>query len=267
MPELPDVEIFRRQLDGHAKDRTIAQAQVLDERLLEDVTPQQLIDALAGRRIVATRRHGKHLLAELDEGRFLVLHFGMSGEILPLEDGSEIPKYTALHLRFDDGNGLAVTSRRRLGHIGLAADAEGFAGAHDLGPDALDPALDGATFREALGSPRGAIKSALMDQSKLAGIGNIYADEILFRARLNPATHVGDLGDEDIGNLLGTIREVLKEAVERDILSEFEHDSLPQDWLLAHREKGGTCPRCGTKLQISRVGGRTGYFCPSCQPG
>jgi len=266
MPELPDVEIFRRRLETRATERTIAQAQVLDERLLEDVTPRRLTDALTGRRIVAARRHGKHLLAELDDGRFLVLHFGMSGHLVPLENGSEIPKYTALHLRFDDGGGFAVTSRRRLGHIGLAADAEGFAGTRDLGPDALDPALDVAALREALGSPRGAIKSALMDQSKLAGIGNIYADEILFRARLNPATRVDDLGDEQIGNLLETMRGVLEEAVERDVLSEFERDRLPQGWLLAHREKGGTCPRCGTKLQMSKVGGRTGYFCPVCQP-
>jgi len=265
MPELPDVEIFRQRLDGHARRRTISEAHVLDERLLDGVSPKRLSRALEGRRIVATTRHGKYLLVELDDGLRLVLHFGMTGEIVPVGREAEVPPLAALHLVFDDGTALAVTSRRRLGRIALAGEASAFARTHDLGPDALDPVLDARTFQAALGSPRGAIKSALMDQSKLAGIGNIYADEILYQAGLRPNARIGDLSDQQLACLFQIMRRVLHEAVDRGVLAEGMEGSPPTDWLLTHRAKNERCPRCGTAFQTSKVGGRTGYFCPSCQ--
>ena len=265
MPELPDVEIFRRRLDAHAMDRTIAEVCVLDERLLDQVTFRQLKRALMGHRIVATKRHGKHLLVELDIGSLLSLHFGMTGEVVPLQAAEHLPRYTALQLVFNDGTGIAITSRRRLGHIGLAKTLAAFIESHNLGADALEPALDRSSFRAALGSARSAIKSSLMDQAKLCGIGNIYSDEILFQASLNPRRKVGALDASETDRLFKTVRRVLQEAVARGVLSEGPEGAVPNGWLLAHRETGGQCPRCGKALQTSKIGGRTAYFCASCQ--
>lgn len=265
MPELPDVEIFRRRIEEHARSRVISEVNLLDKRLLNVESADRLFRTLDGRRLVATTRHGKSLFIELDNGSLLVLHFGMTGEILTLGKGAGTPRYTALHLAFDDGSGIVVTSRRRLGHIALANDTSAFIRSHDLGPDALDPTLDVKAFQAALGSSRSAIKSALMDQTKLAGIGNIYSDEILFQAGLAPTVRVGDLSHEQVTRLFQTMRRVLQEAVERGVLS--EGTALPENWLLAHRAKGERCPHCGTAVQASKVAGRSSYFCPSCQVG
>ncbi len=265
MPELPDVEIFRRRLEAHARGRAISAVHILDKRLLDAVSAARLSCILEDSRVVSTARHGKHLFVELDNGSLLVLHFGMTGEILTLGRGAGTPRYTALRLAFNDGSGVAITSRRRLGHIALAKDASAFIRSHELGPDALDPTLDIQAFQAALGSPRSAIKSALMDQSKLAGIGNIYSDEILFQAGLGPTVRVGDLNYEQRNRLFQTMRRVLKEAVERGVLSEGTTAALPGDWLLGHRAKGERCPHCGTAVQASKVAGRSCYFCPSCQ--
>jgi len=266
MPELPDVEIFRQRFDRKARGRTVSEVRVLVSRLLNRVTPKKLNRALVGQRVVATKRHGKHLFVELDGGSVLALHFGMTGEIVPLAKGREPPRYTALHLVFDDGTGLAFTSRRQLGHVGLAKTADAFIRSHDLGRDALDPKLDLQSFQAGLGSKRSAIKPALMDQSKLAGIGNIYSDEILFQAGLNPQRLIGDLDPADAKRLFKAMRHVLQEAVKRGILAEEIEGGAPRNWLLPHRGKGCKCPRCGAPVQATKIGGRTAWFCPSCQP-
>jgi formamidopyrimidine-DNA glycosylase len=265
MPELPDVEIYRRRLEEHAMKRSFTEARIFDERLLDQVTARQLKQALVSHRIVATKRHGKCLLVELDDGSLLTLHFGMTGDIVPLREGQDLPRYTVLQLLFNDRTGIAITSRRKLGHIGLTKNMEVFTKSQGLGVDALDPALDRTSFRAALGSARSAIKSALMDQSKLCGIGNIYSDEILFQAGLNPRKQVGNLDASEIDGLFKTVRRVLQEAIRRGVLSEGFEGAVPGGWLLAHRERGGRCPRCGEVLQTSNIAGRTAYFCASCQ--
>jgi formamidopyrimidine-DNA glycosylase len=266
MPELPDVEIFRQRFERAARGRTISEVRVLVNRLLDRVTPKKLTRALVGQRVVAAKRHGKHLFVELDDGSVLALHFGMTGEIAPLPKDRQPPRYTALHLVFDDGTSIAFTSRRRLGHVGLAKTAEAYIRSHDLGPDALDPKLDLQSFQAGLGSRRRVIKSALMDQSKLAGIGNIYSDEILFQAGLNPKRLIGDLGPPDTEGLFKAMRHVLQTAIKQGILAEEIEGAVPEDWLLPHRGKGCHCPRCGARLQATKIGGRTAWFCPSCQP-
>ena len=266
MPELPDVEIFRQRFERNARGRTVSEVRVLVDRLLDHVTPKKLNRALVGQHVVATKRHGKHLFVELDGGSVLTLHFGMTGGIAPLEKNRHPPRYTALHLVFGNGTGIAFTSRRRLGHVGLAKTAEAYIRSHDLGPDALDPKLDLQSFRAGLGSRRSVIKSALMDQSKLAGIGNIYSDEILFQAGLNPRRLIGDLDPADTERMFEAMRHVLQAAIKRGILAEEIEGAVPEDWLLPHRGKGCHCPRCGAPLQATKIGGRTAWFCPSCQP-
>lgn len=265
MPELPDVETFRRRFDAQALGRTIANAHILDDRLLEGVTSRRLSQALSGHRVASTSRHGKYLFAELDNGASLVLHFGMTGDIVPLERGKDAPRYTVLHIIFDDSATIAVTSQRKLGRIALAKDKSQFIKGQNLGPDALDSTLDAEAFREALGSPRSAVKSALMDQTKIAGIGNIYSDEILYQAGIHPKMRVGEIGEKKAARLFETTHQVLEKAIESGVPSEGFEEKLPKTWLLLHREKGAKCPRCGGPVRTIKTGGRTAYFCSSCQ--
>jgi formamidopyrimidine-DNA glycosylase len=266
MPELPDVETFRRRLDEAASGRRITDAKVLDARLLDGITARDLERRLVGRRIRSTERHGKHLIAELDDRSALILHFGMTGTIETSARGAEAPRFGVLHIGLGKGRWASVTSRRKLGHIWLTGDVAAFLKEHGQGPDALARALDAEAFATALGSKRSALKSALMDQARIAGIGNIYADEILFQAKLHPLTPVGDLGGDQIKTLYQTTVKVLRQAIARSLVAEGPGDAFPGNWLSGHRGPGGRCPRCGTLLATLRSGGRTGYFCPRCQP-
>jgi formamidopyrimidine-DNA glycosylase len=265
MPELPDVEIFKRRLDQHGLKRRMAKVTVSDNRILAGLPVARLREALEGRRFESTRRHGKHLLARLDQNGWVSFHFGMTGELLPFEAEEAEPRYTRVRLDFADGGHLAYVNRRMLGHVGLTDDAKAFIAREKLGPDALDPDLDAEAFAAALGSARRTLKAALMDQSAVAGIGNIYADEILFQAKLHPETKLGSLTDGDRKRLFEETRRVLQTAIDHGAGSELLPERLPAGFIIPQRRKGGRCPRCGTAIESFKAGGRTAYLCPNCQ--
>jgi formamidopyrimidine-DNA glycosylase len=265
MPELPDVEIFRRRLDDAGAGRRITDVKMKAARLLDGISAGELERRLVGRRIRRTERHGKHLIVTLDDGAALILHFGMTGTIETSAAGTA-PKYEVLHIGLGKGRWACVTSRRKLGHIWLTDDVATFLSDHSQGPDALAKSLNARTFATALGSKRSALKPALMDQAHIAGIGNIYADEILFQAELHPLTLVGDLDPDQLKTLYQTTTRVLRQAIARSLMAEGPASAFPDDWLSGHRKRGGRCPRCSTLLATPRTGGRTGYFCPRCQP-
>jgi formamidopyrimidine-DNA glycosylase len=267
MPELPDVELFKRVLDRAALGRTIGRVTVRDARILAGVSPRELAARLEGTRLTSSRRHGKHLLAGLDGGGWLTLHFGMTGALVPFGAVEDEPPYERVRLDFTDGRHLAYTSVRMLGRVGLAEDADAFIEAEGLGPDALDPRFDLAAFTAALGGRKRSVKSALMDQAAMSGVGNIYSDEILFQARLHPGAPVDRLDAAQAHALFGTVKEVLRTAVKRGAGSEHFLDRLPAGYLLPQRKKGGRCPRCGAEIRTLKVSGRTGYYCPGCQGG
>ena len=267
MPELPDVELYRRYLDAHARDRTIARVAVSDARILGDLSAKTFIAALEGNRFEGSRRHGKHLLVQLARDGWLTLHFGMTGSLAYFERAADDPPYDRVHLEFANGGHLAYVNRRMLGRVGLADDADAFVQSEELGPDALDPAFDVTAFATALEGRRRDVKSVLMEQQLIAGIGNIYADEILFQARLHPKTAAAALDDRQRAALFEQIRTVLKTAIDCGAGAEQFLDRLPDDYLLPHRDKGGKCPRCGQPIVTLKSAGRTSYFCPRCQPG
>lgn len=264
MPELPDVEVFKRHLDETSLGREIVRVTVNDARILHDVTPADFARRLEGNRFEDSRRHGKHLLVRLARDGWLALHFGMTGNLKFFAADEDAPKYDRVVFDFEDGR-LAYVNRRMLGRVGLADDADAFLRAEELGPDALDPAFDLAAFKDALAGRRRDVKSALMEQSVIAGIGNIYADEILFHAKLHPKVRVDHLDDRKIKALFDSMKKVLERSIELGAGSEQFTERLPDDFLLPHREKGDACPRCGTKIETMKSGGRTTYFCPTCQ--
>jgi len=263
MPELPDVARLKQYFDATSLHQRIRKSSVRDERIVEGVSRQRLYSRLKRAEFEQTTRHGKFLFAGLTGGEWLVLHFGMSGELHYFQEGNGLPEYTKVVFMFENGRSLAYVSRRMLGRVGLTDDLDAFLEAEDLGPDALAEDLTRERFRRALAGRRGALKPLLMSQSVVAGIGNIYADEILFQTRLRPEVRADRLSDEDVDRLYAAMRRVLRTAVRHGA----EAPELPEGYLLPARDRDGPCPRCGGRLRTKTVSGRTAYYCPRCQKG
>ncbi|HZV21281.1 MAG TPA: DNA-formamidopyrimidine glycosylase [Hyphomicrobiales bacterium] len=265
MPELPDVEYFKRVVEENGLNRTVKSATVKDARILGQFSAKAFTAHLKGRRLVSVDRRGKHLLVKLNSGGWLTLHFGMSGGLQFVRHLDDEPPFTRVRLDFIGGGSLAYTNKRMLGRVGIAADAANFIAGERLGPDALDPAFDFQAFQAAVEGTKRDVKSVLMDQQIIAGIGNIYSDEILFQARIAPARAIAELSPVELKELFLQVRNVLKTAIACGAGSEQFVERMPKGSLLPERKKGGRCPRCGAPLAIFKVGGRTAYCCPHCQ--
>jgi formamidopyrimidine-DNA glycosylase len=260
MPELPEVETFRRYIASTSLHLRIDQIKVCNDMILGNTPKKRLIETLRGRMIVATKRYGKYLGAELDSSLVLVLHFGMTGKVNYYRNPESAPGHITLLLDFENGYRLAFSCVRMLCRIYLSPSMKDFVKWKKLGPDALD-ALSFELFRDILSRRTGRIKSLLIDQHFLSGIGNIYADEILFQARIHPLRRADSLSSAEVRSLHETIGKVLGEAVKVGA----DWDLIPHGFLTRERGPGGNCPICGILLKAMKVGGRTSYFCPEHQ--
>jgi formamidopyrimidine-DNA glycosylase len=259
MPELPEVEIFKRYLDATSLHQRIDDVDVLNTYILKGTSARELARGLKGRRFESSRRHGKHLFVRADGELWLRLHFGMTGSLQYFKNDEQSPRHARVLFVFANKHRLVFGDQRQFGQIGLLKDVDEFLKQRALGPDALDLGL--GEFKKILGKHRGAVKSVLLNQRIIAGIGNIYADEILFRVRMYPATETSRLGDKALTKLFRATHYVLQKAV----AAKADTNQMPRSWLLPHRGRGGKCPRCGRKLRSARIGGRTAWFCPQCQ--
>jgi formamidopyrimidine-DNA glycosylase len=259
MPELPDVETFKRYLDATSLHQSISGVDVRNEYVLKGLSARKLARQLKGHCFESSRRHGKHLFVCVDEHLWLRLHFGMTGSLRYFKDEEQPPRHARVVFVFEKNHRLAFDDQRKFGEIGVLKDVDEFLKKRCLGADALD--VDLAQFKDILAKHRGAVKSILMNQKLIAGIGNIYADEILFRARIHPATQISALKDEAVAKLFRATRYILEKAIEAKV----DVNQMPKSWLLPHRGKGGKCPRCGRELKSSTIGGRTAWFCSQCQ--
>ncbi|PYL07390.1 MAG: formamidopyrimidine-DNA glycosylase [Verrucomicrobia bacterium] len=259
MPELPDVETFKRYLDSTSLHQRIDDVDVRNAYVLKGVSARELARRLKGCRFESSRRHGKHLFVSVNDDLWMRLHFGMTGSLQYFKHGDQAAPHARALFVFTNNYRLAFDDQRKFGQIGLLKDVDEFLRKRGLGRDALD--VDLSEFQKLLGKRRGAVKSILMNQKLIAGIGNIYADEILFRARMHPAREISDLGDKALAKLFRAMRYILKKA----IAAKADVDRMPKSWLLPHRGKGGKCPRCGRELKSAKIGGRTAWFCAHCQ--
>jgi formamidopyrimidine-DNA glycosylase len=259
VPELPEVEAYRR-LAERVLGRQVTRVRVGDPRFLRGTSPRRLSAALRGRHFGAARRRGKLLVLDVEgSGHRLGLHFGMTGRLhVDGVDGVERLVYASdrrlaawdrLALRFADGGALVVSDPRLLGGAFLDPDESA------LGPDAL--ALTPADLRRALGTSAAPLKARLLDQSRIAGVGNLIADEVLWRASLAPARPAGSLTPAEQRRLLHHLRRTLADLLERG------GSHLGE--LMPFRAPGGRCPRDGAELRRDTVGGRTSWWCPAHQ--
>ncbi|TLS40476.1 Fpg/Nei family DNA glycosylase [Streptomyces montanus] len=258
MPELPDVEGFRKVLESCAKGRVIRRVDVRDTGVLHGVNTRRLRDALEGRRFTEPERHGKWLLAHTG-GPTLVLHFGMTGQLLCAHPDDTVEAHDRVLFTVGGERQLRYRDQRKLQGLWLAHDDSEVARLLDRqGPDAM--AVDRKQFEAELSSHRGSIKTVLTDQTVLAGLGNLLADEILWRAKLRPTSRASDLTEADRRRLYTHMRRTLRSAVTAGCVP-------PRNsWLTGHRDAPvPTCPRCGTPLRRSRMAGRSTVWCPQCQ--
>jgi formamidopyrimidine-DNA glycosylase len=254
------VERYRQLAEAAALGRPIAGVQASDAWYLKrGLTAEEAAAALTGRTFVAARRRGKLMMVDLDDGGVVGLRFGMSGRLLV--DGSPgvdqllygragpDPRYDRFRVDFTDGGSLAMSDPRRLGGVELDPDLSA------LGPDALG--LTVAELRSALAGARMALKARLLDQSRVAGVGNLIADEVLWRAGLSPLRIAGDMAPVTVRRLHTHLTSGLAELIERG--GSHLGDLMPE------RRVGGHCPRDGTPLVRATVGGRTTWWCPKHQ--
>ena len=273
MPELPEVETIRRQLEPEISGKKIAGIEIYDPRLTSPIAPDNLKRQLRGRTIESVGRRGKYLLFTLDSGEILVIHLRMTGRLtlVQLPRGVEDKKHLRLLIRFPGKEGLAFHDIRRFGRAFVLSRDDTVSYWLRLGPEPLGRGFNARYLRNAFRGRRRPVKSALLDQSLIAGIGNIYADEALFAARLHPLRMAGDIDDEEIARLTRAIKDTLRRAIRLEGSSiDTYRDSRGrsgrfQETFRVHRREGKPCPACGDTVQKIRVGGRGTYFCPGCQ--
>jgi formamidopyrimidine-DNA glycosylase len=276
VPELPEVETVRSGLDKHVVGRRIDAVEVLHPRAVRRhlAGTADFTQRLRGRRFDGARRRGKYLWLPVGEDALLA-HLGMSGQLLIGPADAPLSPHVRVRFTFDDGGtDLRFTDQRTFGHLLLAADGAALPPviAH-IAPDPLESAFDGAWFAARLRSRRTGIKRALLDQSLISGVGNIYADEALWRARLHFARAADRLRSGEVAGLLAAVRQVFAEAL---LAGGTSFDSLYVNVngesgyfdrsLNVYGRLGEPCPRCGTPVRRDPFMNRSSYTCPKCQP-
>ena len=272
MPELPEVETIRRQLAPHVEGRVLQRLEIPDARWCAPVGPTDLAEALQGRRIERLSRRGKYFNFELEDEVFLLVHLRMTGTLL-LDCASDTP-YQRVIFTLDDGHVLRFCDPRRFGTGELVLGAEAldafFAGR--LGIEPLGAELTGARLRALARGRRAPIKAFLLDQRHIAGVGNIYADEALHRARIHPLRPAGKLTGAQCEALAAAVQVTLAAGIDAggSTIDDFRHpDGVSgsfQNEFLVHLRRGEPCHTCGTTVIKLVAAGRGTYVCESCQP-
>jgi formamidopyrimidine-DNA glycosylase len=257
MPELPEVQTFKQYLDKTSLNQLIKEVQVTDTRIL-NTEEIHFRKALVGKKFESTIRHGKYLLVALNP-QFLVLHFGMSGDLEYYDNKEDPPKFSKVIFHFNNGFNLAYISIRMFGKVTIAESYEEFVENKKLGPDAYKMSLK--DFQEAVQRRSAIAKNALLNQSFIAGVGNIYSDEILFRTKIHPKTKINTLSDSKVKELYSNIIDVLDYGISK----KGDLSSYSNKFLIPHRKKEEKCPICNSEITRFEISGRHGFYCPSCQ--
>ena len=270
MPELPEVETICRQLEPELEGRRIERLEVLDPRWCRPAPPARLEAAVSGRTIERLGRRGKYLLLGLDGGQTLVMHLRMTGNLV-LGERSTSARHLRARFALDDGREVWFSDPRCFGEAFLIDDAGLGARFARLGIEPLSEAFTAAALGEIAAGRRVPLKSFLLDQSGVAGVGNIYADEALFRARLHPLSPAGSTRPEHHGALRDAVVAALEAGIDGGGASIDDYrdgrgrKGRMQDEFLVHTRQGEPCPRCEGTIARIVVSGRSTYFCPGCQ--
>lgn len=257
MPELPEITLYRNYVQETSLDKTIKKLEFPDASLLQ-APAEKFKKELVGQKLMAAERLGKYLSLATTGKSSLIFHFGMTGK-LEYYANQDPPKYSKMILYFENDYQLAFTCRRKLGKIYLAETLDSFRKEHELGPDALE--ISEKEFLNLLQEKTGSIKVVLTDQHVISGIGNVYSDEMLYQCEIHPKAKTINISVPDKKRLFKKMKQVLETAIKKEGVRK----DFPKTWLIQYREDGADCPQCDGKVRKIKVGGRSTYFCPSCQ--
>lgn len=273
MPELPEVETIRRTIAGKVKGRTIRDVEILLPRLIKWPTASEFMAVILGKKINSLERRGKYLLFFLNDERVLVIHLRMTGRLYYVSETMRPDSYVRIIFYLDNGDRLFYSDTRTLGTLYLLPESElsRIAGIANMGPEPLTPELNEAYLQEIFKTRTGKIKSTLLDQNLIGGLGNIYADEALALAGIHPERRPETLSSQEIKALYLAINKVIEAGINdggtsfRDYLDGEGRKGKHQEYLYVYGRKGEPCRNCGSPIVKINVGGRGTHFCPSCQ--
>jgi formamidopyrimidine-DNA glycosylase len=274
VPELPEVETIRASLAPGLTGRRLERVDILDPRLTRPEPPEVVAAALEGEVVADVRRRGKYLIVVFESGRHLLIHLRMTGNVLhPAPEGRRDDPHVRAVVRLDDGSDITYRDVRRFGTWELLEPREldAYFVARRLGVEPLGRSFTPAGLRRSLAGRRAPIKAALLDQRAAAGVGNIYADEALWYARVNPLTPAGELGEEEVAALRDGVRKALRLGIRRQGATLRDYRGADgsrgrmQDEFRVYGRENEPCERCGTPIAKTRVAGRGTWYCPTCQ--
>jgi len=273
MPELPEVETIASDLRPHLVGRTVVRCELLFPTIVRHPEPEVFVDSVVGQQITSIGRRGKYILIRLVDDLVLVVHLGMSGQLRIVAASTPLAKHTHAVLDLDDGRQLRYVDPRRFGRLLLGTEAalREVKAMPTLGPEPIDPGFGADDMYQRFRRRKAKLKAILLDQSTIAGVGNIYADESLHRARLRPDRIAGSLSRKSVQRLHESLRESLLVAIKnrgssvdtyRDAWGEVGGQ---QEKLLVYGRAGEPCFTCGRPLSLVRIAGRSSVFCRHCQ--
>lgn len=255
MPELPEVHTFQQYFNAAALQQKILKVDVHDDKIIRNTDGTTFAQKLAGRTIVDSFRQGKYLFADLDNGHSVLLHFGMTGDLKLYQEPEERPRFERFAFVFTDGNRLGFDDARKFARINYLEDRDAYIQEKGLGPDAL--LITEQEFLTALGKRKTTIKGLLLNQSALAGVGNLYADEICYRTRVHPASIVAQIPKRKRVEIYEKMHEVLHKAVEHaPYYKEYPENWFWEEW----RHEGHIAPDQKSKVRSAKIAGRTTYW-------
>lgn len=262
MPELPDVEIMGRYLADTSLHKRIERVEVLDDYVIKRVSKELFKSSLTGVTFKEVDRRGKFLEVSTDSKYDLAIHFGMTGYLRYVTREKDYSKYVRIIFGFQEHD-LRYISKRKLGGLYIVKDGnfDSISTIREMGPEPLDDTFTFDKFKSIVDGRSAMIKALLLDQSFIAGIGNVYADEILFQAGIRPDRKISDVDQQQLHTLFQEMKQVLQTAIQH----ETDFKGLQQTFLTPHRDPEGRCPKCRAPLKTVKISSRTSYWCENCQ--
>lgn len=259
MPELPEVHAKKRYFDATALHQKIQEVQVFDDHILKGIEAEAFEEGLVGRVFKSSYRRGKYLFADLDNAQSVLLHFGMSGRLKYYSEEEDQPKFERIRFAFDDGFKLGFDCPRKFARIRLLESREAYIKEKKLGTDATEMSED--EFLELTEGKRGSIKGFLLKQEYIAGVGNLYADEICYQTKIHPKSTVDQLSKAQKQHIFERMKSIFEFALSKNAT----YSEYPQDWLWHHRDTEVESPDGSGEIQSAKIAGRTTYFVPNRQ--
>ena len=270
MPELPEVETVRNELLPHVIGRRITGVTLVWEGIVKDISVEEFLSRVVGQKIEDITRRGKYLMVRLGSGEYLVIHLRMTGSLIVSPGSQEPPRFCRAIIHLDNETSIFFRDPRKFGVMRAVTDSKGIEAR--LGPEPLEDSFTTDVLAGILAGRKAPIKALLLNQKLIAGIGNMYADEALYTARLNPWQPGGSLSPKEIARLHNEIRRILWTAIENkgaSVDTYFRPDgsagSAHYEFKVAHGLGGKTCSVCGGPIERGLVGNRGTYYCPRCQ--